>query len=95
MPKHMLWRTEMDGKCQSRGWDLAAWVPLVAGGRTLEKVSGHVLLEVVNLCSPCVYPPCSRNPGLVLLPPAAWEVYDGAGSRSCLKPVFFLSFVKA
>ena len=50
--------------------------------------------ELVNLCSPCVYPPCNRKPGLGLLPLAAWEVYNRAGSRSCLKLVFLLSFVK-
>ena len=50
--------------------------------------------EVVNLCSPCVNPPSSRKPSLVFLPPAAWEVCDQAGSRSRLKPVFLLSFVK-
>ena len=26
--------------------------------------------------------------------PAAWEIYNREGSRSCLKPVFLLSFVK-
>ena len=49
---------------------------------------------MVNLCFPCVYPPCNRKPDLGLLPLAAWEVYNRAGSRSCLKLVFLLSFVK-
>lgn len=49
-PKHVLLSTEKNGQevaphanCQSQDWDLAAWAPLIAGGRALAKVSGHVL----------------------------------------------------
>lgn len=50
--------------------------------------------EVVNLWSLCVYPPCSRKPGLVPLSLASREDWVRAESRSCLKPVFLPSFVK-
>ena len=50
--KQVLLSTETNGKevvphanSQSQGWDLAAWSPLVAGGRSSAKVSGHVLLR--------------------------------------------------
>ena len=49
--------------------------------------------EVVNLWSRCVYPPCSRKPGLAPLSLASREDWVRDESRSCLKPMFLPSCI--
>lgn len=78
--KHMLLSTDTENKevapqayYQSQQWNLAAWPLLVAGGTPLAKISGHILMRRLISVSP-VYPPCSRESGLVYLSLASGEV---------------------
>jgi len=74
-PKHVLLSTEKNeqevaphGNCHSQGWKQAAWALLVAGGRALAKVSGHVLPNWLIFALPVFTLPATGSQALGFCP---------------------------